>query len=116
MEKFNMVKSTIWKALDIDQKIKKQFPGLSARMYRKRKFREQKEKLREERFQAKEKAKKQILSSVAVEDANQPPAGRKPKRKVDSDGDSSESEVDLGPLNDGYVKRQLRALENGKGD
>merc|ERR1719262_2015379 len=116
MEKVNTVKDTILKALNVEGFIKKNCRGLYARRMRKRKFREQKEKLREERWENKEKQKRQ-LASVTVEDSSAPPAGRVAKKRLTENDDSSDSEVDLGPLNEGYNKRQLRVLdEGGKGD
>merc|ERR1719262_935707 len=104
MEKVNTVKDTILKALNVEGFIKKNCRGLYARRMRKRKFREQKEKLREERWENKEKQKRQ-LASVTVEDSSAPPAGRVAKKKLTENDDSSDSEVDLGPLNEGYNKR-----------
>jgi hypothetical protein len=116
LEKVDTIKETVWKAANVEGFVKKHCRGLHARRMRKRKFREQKEKLREERWDNKEKQKKQ-LASVSVEDSSAPPAGRVTKKKVPENEDSSDSEVDLGPLNEGYNKRQLRVLEDGgKGD
>jgi len=116
LEKVDTIKDTVWKAANVEGFVRKNCRGLHARRMRKRKFREQKEKLREERWESKEKQKRQ-LSSVSVEDSYAPPAGRVAKKKMTENDDSSDSEVDLGPLNEGYNKRQLRVLdEGGKGD
>lgn len=120
LEKVAVIKETIWKAAQIEAHVKKHCRGLHARRQRKKKLREQKERLREERWEQKEKQRKQ-LANVTVEDISAPPAGRVPKKKlvdrIDKGEESSDSEVDLGPLNEGYNKRQLRVLdEGGKGD
>jgi hypothetical protein len=116
LEKVETIKDTLWKAANVEMHVKKHCRGLYARRMRKRKIREQKEKLREERWESKEKQRKQ-LASVTVEDNSAPPAGRVAKKKLAENEDSSDSEVDLGPLNEGYNKRQLRVLEEGgKGD
>jgi hypothetical protein len=116
LEKVSVIKETIWKAANVEGFVKKHCRGLHARRMRKRKFREQKEKLREERWEHKERQKRQ-LATVTVEDSSAPPAGRVQKKKQSENDESSDSEVDLGPLNEGYNKRQLRVLdEGGKGD
>lgn len=114
LQKIETFKTLVWKGLDLDQKIKKNLPGLYARMHRRRRDRMERDKLRKERQEKKATLKggDGTSSLLDVEGPHNPNAGRRFKRKTKANeaaaalgDDSSDSEVDLGPLSDSMVRK-----------
>jgi len=112
LAKVETFKKLVWKGMDLDHKIKKNFPGLYARIHRRRRDRIERDKLRKERLDQKSLAKTSG-SLVDVEGPHNPNSGRRTKRKTKANeaakalgDDSSDSEVDLGPLSDSLNRKR----------
>lgn len=105
-------KRLLWKGLDADAKIKQNFKGLHARLQRRRRNAETRVKLMKERLEKKEKANNSAGTFTDEEGLAALDGGRRQKRKTKANGalavmgeDSSDSEVDLGPLSDSLNRK-----------